>query len=101
MRWLLFNPRLLTLETGVPAMSTFCAQPDVILDELRRHGITHVVLGAPVADRRETDVRATVASRPSEFTPEFRNPTFTVYRFVPAPRRKARRYRSLPDPPTP
>ncbi len=45
-RFLFANPRVLTLETGVPAMGLVTAKPSVVMRELIRLRITHVVVGA-------------------------------------------------------
>ena len=41
-----FSPRLFTWHTRIPAMGHFVATPDETLQEMRRQGITHLVLGS-------------------------------------------------------
>jgi hypothetical protein len=90
MRVAFTNPRVLTLETDIPAMVHFHATPARTVAELREKRITHVIVGdlgdqPPVSER----MRATLAAYPEAFVEEYRNPTFVVYRFqseaVPAP----------------
>jgi hypothetical protein len=86
MRVAFFKPRVLTLETGVPAMSLFEAPPPVVLAELRRRCITHVVIGSP--GTRLAAGRAfnrTVAWRAQLFTRVYTNEAFHLYRFEGGP----------------
>jgi hypothetical protein len=45
-RIVFFGPRAFTWETRIPAMGYFQATPEATLAELRRHRITHLVLGS-------------------------------------------------------
>ncbi|HEX9565322.1 MAG TPA: hypothetical protein VF981_15180 [Gemmatimonadaceae bacterium] len=78
-----FSPRVLTLETGIPAMPWFAAPPPATIRELQRAGITHVILGevgfltGPLAAMEET-----VRSRPDAFLRVHSNPRFEVLRFT-------------------
>jgi hypothetical protein len=81
-RAMFVNPRVLTLETHVPAMVTFTAPPDVFVTELGARHITHVVtadLGSAPHD--EAALRASMRAYPARFTPVFQRGAFFVYRF--------------------
>lgn len=83
-RVMVFRPRILALETGIPAMALVKGEPDIIIRELCALGITHVVLGDLGSHPVEmADVRRAVASYPGAFTEEFRNRSFDVVRFDP------------------
>jgi hypothetical protein len=76
------NPRVLTLETGVPALPFMGVSEDKLLTELRANGITHVVSGDFGAGREaERTLTATIARHPALFEPSYRNGSFQVYRF--------------------
>jgi hypothetical protein len=76
------NPRVLTWETGIPAMGFFEASPDSTLAELRAKRITHVVLGDLDTDPRHfKSMQAAVAARPDAFRRLFAEGAFTVYAF--------------------
>lgn len=78
------NPRVLTWETGVPAMSTFKASVPESLAELRRQRITHVVVGDMGVDPALNDsVRGLVAASPDRFTLVYKNPAFSVFKVKP------------------
>ena len=83
LRMVFVNPRVLTWETGIPAMPPFYGGPDTIVAELRRKYISHVV-DHNLAERSlgTLSLRQAIAARPDDFALEYRNPTFTVYRFV-------------------
>jgi hypothetical protein len=79
------NPRVLTLRSGIPAMSVpnRGSEKDVY-DEFVRHRITFVVEGDPGYANRERDLlRNTLRTFPQAFTPVYRNGGYTVYRFIP------------------
>lgn len=81
-----FSPRVLTLETGVPAMPWFSRSPEITIAELRRAGITHVILGDfGVAARARRSMEATINARPTSFELVHGAEDFSVYRFVPSP----------------
>jgi hypothetical protein len=76
------NPRVLTWETGVPAMGFFKASADTTLAEFRAKRITHVVLGDVQLDPgRATSIAATVATYPRAFHRLYEAGAFTVYAF--------------------
>jgi hypothetical protein len=76
------NPRVLTWETGVPAMGFFIAPPDTTLAELRARHITHVVVGDfDIDPPRAQSIAAAVAARPSAFRRLYAEGPFTVYAF--------------------
>jgi hypothetical protein len=81
-RALFMNPRVLTWETGIPAMGFFLADADTTLAELRARRITHVVVGDVDTDGlRAQSVQAAVARRPDAFRRVFAEGRFTVYAF--------------------
>jgi hypothetical protein len=76
------NPRVLTWETGIPAMGFFEASPDATLAEFRAKRITHVVIGDLNMDPKHfRSVQAAVAARPDAFRRLFAEGVFTVYAF--------------------
>jgi hypothetical protein len=75
------NPRVLTLETGVPAMMLLVRSDSVAIAELRRRRITHVITDTLKIQPRASDFFEDLANRrPELFRVEYRNPTFTLYR---------------------
>ena len=81
-RALFMNPRVLTWETGVPAMGFFRADPDTTLAELRARHITHVVVGDLDTDpTRAPSIREAVENRPNAFRLVFAEGVFRVYAF--------------------
>ena len=79
------NPRVLTWETGVPAMGFFLAAADTTLAEFRAKGITHVVVGDIDTDPlRAPSIAAAVAARPGAFRRLLAEGAFTLYAFDPA-----------------
>ncbi|MGQ0537601.1 MAG: hypothetical protein ACT4R6_01530 [Gemmatimonadaceae bacterium] len=80
-RYMFFNPRVLTLYTGVPAMALFEAPSDVLWSELRRHRVTHLALGSP-RDAFDTAraVPDLIAHSPERFALEYVDRMFRVYR---------------------
>jgi hypothetical protein len=81
-RTLFVNPRVLTWETGVPAMGFFLASPDSTLAELRAQRITHVVVGDVGTDgMRSRSIARAVTERPDAFRAMFAEGVFTVLRF--------------------
>jgi hypothetical protein len=83
MRVVFMNPRVLTWETGVPAMGLFAAQTDDVIAELRDKRITHVIVGDlgqhPAANG---SIEEAIRDRSGYFHPEYRNASFAVYRFT-------------------
>ena len=76
------NPRVLTWETGIPAMGFFEASPDSTVAEFRAKRITHLVLGDLDTDPKHfRSVQAAVAARPDAFRRLFAEGAFTVYAF--------------------
>jgi hypothetical protein len=81
-RALFMNPRVLTWETGVPAMGFFRAEPDTTLAEFRARRITHVVTGDLGTDEiRAESIEKAVRDRPEAFRRLFTEGAFTVYAF--------------------
>ena len=81
-RALFMNPRVLTWETGIPAMGFFLADPDTTLAEFRARRITHVVVGDLDTDGlRARSIQSAVEKRPDAFRRVFAEGPFTVYAF--------------------
>jgi hypothetical protein len=86
------NPRVVTLETGVPAMGIVPRTPPGILTAFKRSRVSHLIwqgagLGAP-PDSAHVPCVQRLANRlptlyPAFFTIVYRNATFRVYRFHP------------------
>jgi hypothetical protein len=85
MRVVFTNPRVLTLETDVPAMGIPVGAETAVLAELDLKGITHVVVPRHPNRRGERDLRAVVGDRPSQFPAVFSNATHDVRRFLARP----------------
>lgn len=84
LRAVFFNPRVLTWETGVPAMGFFRAEPARVIAEMKAKGITDVVTGDLDSENPGTPaLERTIAARPDAFHQDYSNGTFTVYRFEP------------------
>jgi hypothetical protein len=82
-RVVFIKPRALAWETGIPAMGPPIAPPDIVLAELRRRCITHVIigdLGLDVPGHRR--LREAVETHPNAFAIDYRNERFSVYRFT-------------------
>jgi hypothetical protein len=76
------NPRVLTWETGVPAMGFFRASADTTLAEFRARRITHIVIGDLQSDTiRAASVRSAVYARPEAFRRLYTEGAFTVFAF--------------------
>jgi hypothetical protein len=76
------NPRVLTWQTGVPAMGFFSAPADTTIAEFRAKRITHVVLGDFHLDPgRYVSMFAAVAAHPHAFRRLYQAGVFTVYAF--------------------
>ena len=76
------NPRVLTWETGVPAMGFFLASADSTLAEFRAKRITHVVVGDVDTDPiRASSIAGAVTARPEAFRSVMAEGVFTVFRF--------------------
>ena len=81
-RAVFMNPRVLTWETGIPAMGFFIASPDTTLAELRANRITHVVVGDLDTDPLHApSIAAAVTARPDAFRRLFAEGAFTLYAF--------------------
>jgi hypothetical protein len=92
MRVAFHNPRVLTLETGVPAMGIVPRTPPGQLAALDNARVTHLVwqgsgLGADSVGRRVPCVQRVADSLPvrfpARFALEYQNRTFRVYRVLP------------------
>jgi len=80
------NPRVLTLETDVPAMAIPFGDANAVLAEFDRKRITHVVLPRLHFTRRAEQRLVTIVSEnPAHFPPAFENATHDVRRFVARP----------------
>jgi hypothetical protein len=79
------NPRVLTLETGVPAMGIPWGPWDKVVAEFGRKRITHVILS--LQDRRpsEDSLLALISARPTQFRPVFSNASYDVRKFIARP----------------
>lgn len=81
-RAVFINPRVLTWQTGVPAMGFFTASPDSTIAEFRAKRITHVVLGDFNLDPwRSRSMASAVSTHPRAFHQLFAAGVFTVYAF--------------------
>ena len=81
MRVVFFNPKVLALETGVPSMPWFRATPEETLEEFRRAGITHVIVGRISVMKRETEsLEAAIRTNPDAFQLVRKNGTFEFLR---------------------
>jgi hypothetical protein len=79
------NPRVLTWETGVPAMGTFKGSTPVVMAELRRKRISHVVLGdLGTTFSYDSTIRHAVAESSSVFSPVYSNSEFTLLALLPS-----------------
>jgi hypothetical protein len=87
MRVVFTNPRVLTLETDVPAMAIPASgDASAVLAEFDRKGITHVVVPRLYFTRRsEQRLVAIVSERRANFERVFENATHDVRRFVAHP----------------
>lgn len=75
------NPRVLTLQTGVPAMGTPYGTSGEIVTELIEKGITHVAVPSNAKGPERGLVRA-IGLYPMHFSILYRNAGYRVYRFV-------------------
>jgi hypothetical protein len=85
MRLLYSNPRVLTLETRVPAMPALIVPPNKQLQAMREEGITHLIWRTV----KESDCRTLLANAlptefPDRFTLEYSNAKWRVYRLAAA-----------------
>jgi hypothetical protein len=77
-------PRILTLETGVPAMGTLQVPERVLFAELRRTRITHIVLGSFGFPPQLTDsLTAAIGRNPERFRAEETDRAYTLWRVLP------------------
>jgi len=84
MRVVFAAPRVLTLETGVPAMATFIATPERAFREFERAQITHVIVGDARIDRPTVrHIAALVHDNSDAFAVVYQNEGFAVYRLLP------------------
>lgn len=74
------SPRVLTLETGVPAMGPFAADREATLRELERVRISHVIVGdVGIGSQANESLGQVVRSNPADFRLEYQNEGFQVY----------------------
>ena len=86
MRVVFTNPRVLTLETEIPAMGIPFGEPDEIVEEFGRKSITHVVVPRTNITRMaERNLGALVDRRPEQFPRVFANASHDVHVFVARP----------------
>jgi hypothetical protein len=86
MRVVFTNPRVLTLETSVPAMGIPFGDDEDVVAELDRKQITHVVVPLEHIDRAsERNLRRIVTERSAHFPEAFANGSHDVRRFVARP----------------
>jgi hypothetical protein len=78
------QPRVLAWATGIPAMVTPGVAPRLVLPEMERQGITHVVLDRlDLQADRTRRMREAFAMQPCRFELGWQNASFEVYRFLP------------------
>ncbi|MGQ0646355.1 MAG: hypothetical protein ACT4P7_02220 [Gemmatimonadaceae bacterium] len=83
MRIVFVRARVLTLETGVPAMPIFRTSPERTLRELDRANITHVVSGdAGIGHPASAEFERFVRANAERFIPVYSNSGFVLYRYV-------------------
>ncbi len=86
MRVVFVRARVLTLETGIPAMGVFSATDSVLHAEFARHRITHVITGdAKIGLAGSSAIDRVIAGSPQRFSPVYTNEAFRVYRYQAAP----------------
>ena len=84
MRVVFTNPRVLTLETGVPSMGIPFGDENAVIAELDRQRITHVVVPRQHLTRlAERNLSHFVSERSAQFPEAFANASHDVRRFVP------------------
>lgn len=85
MRVMFMNPRVLSLETRVPAMGALAVAPHVQLRAIREREITHIVWqNAETTVCRARLLNALPRVYPARFGLEYQNSTFRVYRVLPS-----------------
>ncbi len=95
MRVAFYNPRVVALETGVPAMGYLPRTAPGVVTALKQEHVTHIIWqggglgdasnpGQPPCVQRAANLLPELY--PSYFTIEYRNATFRVYRFDPGTR---------------
>ena len=83
MRVMFIAPRILTLETDVPAMGNLYVRDSVLLAELHRGRITHVAVGAfGFPNVLRDSLAAAVARHPDRFRAEVADSGFTLWRVL-------------------
>ncbi len=76
------NPRVLTLETDVPAMGIPWGSRDAVIAELERKHITHVIVSLQPRRPVEDSLLSLVSTRPARFSTVFRNASYDVKTFA-------------------
>lgn len=79
------NPRVLTLETDIPAMGIPLSDEERVISELERQRITHVVVQVHPTRQAERDIKELVSKHPEQFPPVFSNASHDVRRFIAHP----------------
>ena len=86
MRVVFVNPRVLTLETGIPAMGIPFGEPADVVAELDRTSITHVVMARTHVTRvAERNLASLLSARPEMFPIVFANSSHEVHLFIARP----------------
>ena len=86
MRVVFTNPRVLTLETNIPAMGIPFGDPPAVVAEFDLKGITHVVVPrANITRNSERNLITVVRAKPEFFPTVFSNASHEVHLFVPRP----------------
>jgi hypothetical protein len=98
MRAVFNNPRVLTLETGVPAMGNVRRTAPGHLAAYVEQRITHLIV-----QRDDSECLERIAARvpdlfPGRFVLEYENPTYRVYRIMPGVAPGAQEYRRIDFP---
>jgi hypothetical protein len=82
-RVVFINPRVLTFETGIPAMAPIYARSARVINELEKLRITDVILGdLGTGEAAEGVMRQLISDMPTRFTLRYENPSFKVYHFA-------------------
>lgn len=84
LRVAIFNPRLFTWHTGIPAMGLFRATPEETLAELRDKRISYLIRGATgESDDIAQSMNRAIAERPDEYAQIGTYGDLTVFRVLP------------------
>jgi hypothetical protein len=96
MRVVFSNPRVVTLETGVPAMGNVGRSPAGHLAAYDEKAISHLIWEVDsLADCLQKVANTLPESHSDRFVQEYSNSTFRVYRVVPSPNSPPEAFRRL------